>query len=332
MEIKARNVNQALPKAVRLLGMEGRRRTSRAGPVLVHPEVVMTRYEFPDERVVFWKQRDANPFFHLFEGVWMLAGRNDVKSLVKFNARMGEFSDDGVTFHGAYGKRWYDHFGVDQLQLILVALAARPDDRRQVLQIWDPRQDLGRSGKDVPCNQSVHFTRDERGALDIAVFCRSNDAVWGTYGSDAVDFSMLQELAARSMGWPVGAYTQVSSNWHGYLTTLEPLYPLAAVLEKFDDPYERREVEPFPLLQTDRPTWTRDANMFMEEGVGAMGYQDPFFRRVAVPLLAAWETFKTDGKARHQEAIDRARDCQASDWRKAAVEWLQRRQEKCRTK
>lgn len=332
--LNVRNVNQALPQALRLLRAEGERRESRYGPVLVHPRPVATDYERPEERVVFWADRDANPFFHLFEGIWMLAGRNDVAPLLRFNSRMAEFSDDGVTLHGAYGKRWYSHFGVDQLEAILSVLKQNPDDRRQILQIWDPVADLGRAGKDLPCNQSVHFTRNARGALDATVFCRSNDAVWGTYGSDAVCFSMLLEYAARSSGFPVGRYCQVSSNWHGYLATVEPLTPLEGVLEKALDPYESKDATPylFPLVSTDRATWKRDANMLLTEGSRAMGYTDPFFRKVALPLLQAWEVYKTDSRSRHQDATELARCCIAGDWRDAAIQWIERRILKCRAR
>src|SRR4051812_37796218 len=71
------NVNQAWPLAVRLLQSEGVPRESRYGPVLEHPEPVTTVYRKPWQRVLFDEVRDANPFFHFFESLWMLGGRND---------------------------------------------------------------------------------------------------------------------------------------------------------------------------------------------------------------------------------------------------------------
>lgn len=333
--LNVRNTNQALPIALRFLaGPYCYRRESRYGPVKVYPGAggVATEYGRPEERVVFWPLRDANPFFHLFEAIWMIAGRSDVATLERFNSRMVEFSDDGVTLHGAYGRRWYEHFGFDQLESALAALAENPDDRRQVVQIWDPRVDLGRKGKDIPCNVSMHLTRGLKGELNLAVFCRSNDAVWGTYGSDAVCFSMLLEYCARTQGWEVGRYCQLSSNWHGYLATTQPLDPLISVLESAEDPYSRGEVGTFPVAQTDRPTWRREAEMLLTEGTRAMGYQEPFFRRVALPLLRAWETYKVGARSRFVAAIEQAQECAATDWRRAAVEWLTRRAERCEAK
>ncbi|MHC4157178.1 MAG: thymidylate synthase [Planctomycetota bacterium] len=130
----------------------------------------------------------------------MLAGRNDVEWLAYFNANIANYSDDGEKFHGAYGYRWRKHFEGDQLMDIARALKANHDCRRQVLQIWDACDDLGRCSKDLPCNLTVHFqiggTRI-RPVLNMTVFNRSNDVVWGAYGANAVHFSMLQEYMAN---------------------------------------------------------------------------------------------------------------------------------------
>ena len=95
---------------------------SRSGSVIEFPSPVTTTYKRPEERVLFYKNRDANPFFHLFESIWMLAGRDDVKYLSNFNKRMEEYSDDGHTLHGAYGYRWREYFLTDQLDWIVLHL------------------------------------------------------------------------------------------------------------------------------------------------------------------------------------------------------------------
>ena len=84
----------------------------------------------------------------------MLAGRNDVPWIQGFNGKMDTYSDDGKTFHGAYGYRWRNWFGKDQLQEVMFRLGTYHNDRRAVLGIWDPHQDLVQTndGKDYPCN------------------------------------------------------------------------------------------------------------------------------------------------------------------------------------
>ena len=84
--INARNVNSAYPQALHYIAIAGDRVASRNGPVLRAPEPVSTVYAKPWERVLFDPQRDANPFFHLFESLWMLDGRNDVATLTSWLA------------------------------------------------------------------------------------------------------------------------------------------------------------------------------------------------------------------------------------------------------
>lgn len=221
--IEARNVNDALYLGIEHLSKVGIRRDSRNGPVKIAPTPVTTVYQRPLERVVLWPERDANPFFHLYESLWMLAGRRDVAPLARYAKQMLEYSDDGKTLHGAYGYRWRHYFNHDQLKLIAEALQKNPDDRRQVLQMWSAELDLGRTGKDVPCNVMATFQINTEGTLDLTVFCRSNDIIWGAYGANAVHFSFLLEYMALWVGVPVGRLYQVSVNWHAYLEVFEPL-------------------------------------------------------------------------------------------------------------
>jgi hypothetical protein len=111
--IRARNVNDAFSQALGYLEKYGIRRDSRNGPVLLSPEPVTTVYSHPLERVLFWSERDANPFFHLYEALYFLAGRNEVEPLARYAKQMREYSDDGEIFHGSYGYRWRHHFDLD---------------------------------------------------------------------------------------------------------------------------------------------------------------------------------------------------------------------------
>lgn len=327
--INARNVHLALPQALDLLKWAGVPRDSRNGPTKVFPEPVTTVYHRPEERVMFWPERDANPFFHFFEALWMLGGRNDVEYLAQFVDRMRSFSDDGVTFHGAYGHRWVNHFERDQLGIIISALKRNPDDRRNVLSMWDANVDLGREGKDLPCNLQAIFRINTAGRLDMTVTNRSNDMVWGAYGANAVHFSFLHEYVARGIGVGVGVYRQMSNDLHAYLSTLEPVECLAdhAQLYVPDDalcPYTRGEVEPFPLIR-DWERWNAELGMFLSDP-HAMGFTEPFFKKVAVPMYLAHEAYKVNrGEDRYTVALAALEACAATDWKRAGEEWLTRR-------
>jgi len=151
----------------------------------------------------------------------MLQGRHDVEGPSRFTKNVEAYTDDGITFHGAYGHRWRTHFGFDQLNLIARRLRDDKTDRRCVLQMWDVNSDLDVNSKDLPCNTVATFQRGANGRLDLVVFNRSNDIIWGAYGANAVQFGALLEYMAIKLGCSPGSYHQVSVNWHGYLNTLE---------------------------------------------------------------------------------------------------------------
>jgi hypothetical protein len=341
--IAARNVQQALPLAVQQLLISGRARKSRNGDVLVAEGVFVTQYAKPCERVLFYPQRDANPFFHLYEGLWMLAGRHDVDGPCKYVSSFSQFSDDGKTFHGAYGKRWRGHFVNpedlaseapyrDQLTVIVERLTADPNDRRCVLQMWDPETDLDHAGKDVPCNLTATLQRDGDGALDLVVYNRSNDLVLGAYGANAVHFSMMQEYVARKISCEVGTYTQVSSNMHVYLGTNGKFNGLTKVsnLSK-SDPYANVEVIPCPM-----------PGAFVDESIDGLlqmadgGWLDEAetdgdWEHMVWGVLRAHEIYRDGDKSLQaaQFAVSFLQDVFSTgprwDWVVAAEEWLGRR-------
>lgn len=326
--IRGRNAHSILPDFAEQLLRDGLKRDSRYGQVLVFPEPTTIVYEQPTERVVFWSQRDANPFFHLKEGLWMLAGRRDTKFITNIVKRMGEFSDDGKKFHAAYGYRWRKHFGVEQLTTIIEALKKNPDCRRQVLGIWDPRKDLGRVGKDLPCNLSATFQVSSHGKLDMVVHNRSNDGILGALGANTVHFSVMQEYISTGIGIPVGKYWQVSSNMHAYLTDLEKLRKLSEhgpdpYRSTIKDPYATNSVATVNIFDVPKQIWDEDLAMWMKNPY-KVGLRSQFFLRVATPMWAAHQEYK---KQNYEAAIDilKTQSFAAADWITASIEWLERR-------
>ena len=89
------NVHDALVRGMDLLHTEDFKNESRNGRVYQARTPVTTVYERSKERVLFWAERDANPFFHFMEGLWMLDGRNDLEFVKHFAKSMENYSDDG---------------------------------------------------------------------------------------------------------------------------------------------------------------------------------------------------------------------------------------------
>lgn len=395
--IDVRNVCEALPRGVAYLVACGRMEETRNGPALVSPCPVTTIYRQPRERVLLSSVRDANPFFHLAEALWMLCGRDDVGFLNLFVRDFGaRFSDDGVV-HGAYGHRWRRALGFDQLDHVSDLLKRDPSSRQAVIQMWDasPRHevmqdscgvgtasvdhiyagsdDLRGTWKDRPCNTGIFLrvrsemrlnpthvsvgplgletggTLEALSVLDMEVVCRSNDIVLGAYGANAVHFSVLQEYLAARIGVEVGSLWQMSWNYHMYDSELRRLtkraeeqrgrittvahnlhrndytrdtVPLRPVPERLVDHVESFDRECALLLHLHEHdmNWDRPDNHGVHASVEDM--RNRFLAETAWPMLTAHGWHRAGNAA---AAVDWARHVHASDWRLAAVQWLERR-------
>lgn len=322
--VHARNVSEALYLGINKLAQDGVWLESRAGRMIEMPCPVTTVYYQPTERVMFYPLRNANPFFHLMEGFWMLAGRNDVGWLTNFNKRMKEYSDDGFVLNGAYGYRWRNHFMHDQLKQAVSRLKKYENDRRTVVSMWDANNDLSTSNdsKDIPCNTQIYFkVRD--GFLNMTVTCRSNDIIWGAYGANAVHFSMLHEYMAAMVGVRVGTYYHLSDSFHAYEEQFNKLKDM-----KCDwDSYltlgpDRMRWDPLPMV-TDPLSFDDEVQQFcLGDNVSKTRYyRNTFFSLVAEPIRHAWMLRKNGDT---KEAVKALEMVPALDWRKACIEYIER--------
>lgn len=315
----------------------------RGIPTMEFISPVATVYERPWERVLFSPVRDANPFFHFFEALWILDGRNDVKFLSQFNSNIANYSDDGETFHGAYGHRIRVSRMHDQLEHVIDVLTRDHDTRQAVIQLWDHSLDLGAQSKDIPCNDMIFF-KIRANRLEMRVACRSNDMVWGGYGANAVQFSTLQEFVAYAVGVPVGPYTQISDSFHVYHTrddwrklTAPNNVPSAAL-----DYYRSGDVEFYPMFRA-RAAWVEwlhdlrevlkrcepDSDFNSRWINPAVSGRFPYFREVVIPMYRAWRIWKDELRERSERITAASyvlhHDCYATDWARAGTEWLMRR-------
>lgn len=346
------DVNDAFRQGLNLIVEEGVRQPTRNGDALALQEGLVVVYQRPLQRVLFDPKRDANPFFHLFESLWLLAGRNDARWLDRFVSDFSErFAEEDGNLHGSYGFRWRRHFDLegegnpnmpDQLDTIVRLLKQSLGDRRAVIQMWDPVSDLGQAKKDVPCNLiaiprirtvlgepfGTAETFLDRSVLDLTVFNRSNDFVWGLAGANAVQFSFLLEYLAGRIGVEVGTYTQISTNAHVYSNILSKL-GYAAPMPK---PYP--EVVP---IGTDWEHWDKDLTRFMQwadNGVmlplGAhppISYCNPWFKNTVEPFYLAHNRWRCGNR---QGAYEYLVDCEliSPDWKEAGLQWFERRLKK----
>lgn len=133
--------------------------------------------------------RKLNYRFMAAEAYWILTGDNTTAGIVPFNKHIEAFSDDGVTFFGAYGPPI-----VAQLPFVVAKLIEDPDSRQAVLTIW--RQSPGPT-KDTPCTVAMSFSL-RAGKLNTHVFMRSND-IWLGTPYDVFNFSMVGHLVCAKL-------------------------------------------------------------------------------------------------------------------------------------
>lgn len=346
---EAQNVTEALQKGLEHLLRDGITEQSRNGPVIVAPGPVCTEYVAPRNRVLYSATRDANCFFHFFESLWMLNGDNDIEFPCYFASTYGQYSDDGKTMWDAYGHRWRNFFGWDQLNAVVEELKANPASRRCVIAMWNAdasdhinpiwtskagvcyHDDFGvatNGGKAVPCN--THAYVDTRGGkLNLTICNRSNDALFGCYGANMVHMSFLAEYLAMRVGVPVGVYRQFSNNLHAYTDVFDRVR-MEVIINECYEALEQPLPESGPALE---PGFDDDLKLFMpwarslirgeDDDLSCDALQTEFFKGVAVPLFDAWYWRKQ--KVPVKDQLETLKQCTAPDWRKAAEEWIQRR-------
>lgn len=331
--IKANSVEEALYEACRKLLQVKVETESRNGKVWRFPCPVTTQYSRPWAHVLFDEDRDANPFFHLMEAVWMLAGRRDVELVSRYNSSIHMFSDDGHVFNGAYGHRWRHWFKGDQITRVLENLNKNPFCRRQVITMYDGHWDPHVDSKDIPCNTQIYFEQDARvRALNMTVSNRSNDLIWGAYGANAVHFSTLLMVMAGALGWSTGRYWQMSNNLHVYERHFDLVRKLA---EKSPEPVPgRRFIEDRPehalFDEQEAQHILAEADSFLMEGP-VLGMRSRFLRTVVWPVAQAWEWLQGKPKqevVRYDVANGLLERCKHPDWQRACMEWVERRRKR----
>lgn len=380
MHLKFRNVNEAfriIITGIHRGAIPTYSTDSRNGGVLQVCEPFCVTYSHPRERVLFNKARDANYFFHLYEAMWMLAGRNDVAALEYYLPRFRNYSDDGATLNGAYGYRWrhakqpralvdeicpegFINSNVDQLQVLIEHLKAKPESRRAVLQMWNVEDDLLKidESKDVCCNLSVMFSIrgikelsdhpdagvthaiwNRRRVLDMTVTNRSNDLIWGMLGANYVHFSFLQEYMAGMLGVEVGTYTHFTNNLHVYTENnsgWEPKKLLAEYAGEHDS-YERNVGVALPLIGI-RDRFDSICSRFVDlnkngdeatadTGVGWSA--SSFLSQTAQPAMHAFHMHKARD---YDAALYWCAKIDSGDWRVACTRWIEKRKALWETK
>ena len=317
-EISGRNVPEAYENVLWYMKSAAGEENSRNGEVLsiAHP-LTVSIYD-PPRRVMTDPIRNANPFFHVLEFIWMMAGRKDAEFVGSIVKQMYEYAEDDGYFHGAYGHRWRKYFADDQIRTVIEMLGADPETRRAVLAMWDADADLLQGQfNDHPCNTHAYF-RVQGDALDMTVCNRSNDVIWGMMGANAVHMTMLHELIATFAGYTVGTYRVFTNNAHIYKSV--PNFEQIMNSPYVDNVYHRDvEIEHYPLVRPGESykKFVDGCKAFCKKPNDITGIE--FIDVVAYPMYKAY--FSKDNL---DAAVSWAEVIRADDWSIAGKEWLRR--------
>jgi len=178
-------------------------------------------FENSRKRFIFNPERKVNLAFMLAECLWIMNGREDVEMVSYYNSKIAQFSDNGETFHGAYGPRLRNlrtpnenqEEYTDQFYQVINKLKSDPDSRQAICNIFLANRDYVVT-KDVPCTMTYQFLiRDNK--LEMIANMRSNDIILGL-STDAFNFSTIQEVIASELGIEPGWYYHIDGSLHIY--------------------------------------------------------------------------------------------------------------------
>lgn len=169
--------------------------------------------------VIISEARKLNYRFMAAEAYWIMSGDNTVEGIAPYLQAIAKFSDNGVSFFGAYGPKI-----LEQLPYVIENLRNDNSSRQAVINIWRERPP---KTKDVPCTLSLQFLiRKQR--LHVVAHMRSSD-LWLGFPYDVFNFSMIGHLVCEQLvdvvpgllHWSAGSCHIYERNLNGVQSVLE---------------------------------------------------------------------------------------------------------------
>lgn len=170
------------------------------------------------------------------EIAWFLQGKQDASFVNKYTPFWSKFIEDIDTPNGtiqgvkaAYGYRWRNHFGVDQIADAIEILKKDPTNRRVYVNAWDSKED-GKSDIEqlnVPCPVGFNLCI-VNGRLNSSLTLRSSDVFVGL-PYDIMGHAYLVAAIASSLNVEVG-FISINLN-HAHLYEAHWDYALEAIVQ-----------------------------------------------------------------------------------------------------
>ena len=254
------NLNQALIGMSRELINNGVARKTRGFDCIEINEPVIIKITNPVDRYVTIKERKWNKILPFSESIWIWLGMNDLNSLPgNYVNNLYNFSDNGFTWRAGYGPRIRSMVSIDhdyevskplgrvifsgnikttdQIKYVIESFKKDMGTRQAVIEIGEPVKDNFENDgslkvtKDQPCTRLLNFQLRD-GKLDLTVYIRSNDIIWGFSAVNVFNFTFIQEMVAGVLGVEVGNYYHVANNLHFYEDKLDMVSELSMLDEE----------------------------------------------------------------------------------------------------
>jgi len=259
-------INSFLVGASKLLLEEGVKRETRGKICYELPEPFMFKITNPKSRWITIPERKWNVALAYAESLWLASGRNDLEMITRYLNRMKDFSDDGITMRGGYGPRLRKYNGncndyninsslqnskehsfneIDQIKFVIKCFEKDINTRQAIITIGDPTKDcFDKSGNlkktnDFPCTRSLQFMKHPtENKLNLTVYMRSNDLLWGASAVNIFNFTFIQEYIARILNLQVGEYFHIANNFHYYEEKRQIIDRISKVQNFTDESYD----------------------------------------------------------------------------------------------
>jgi len=245
--IYADNFNDIYKSLINEVLMFGKEVSPRNIPSL---ELTAAMFQLVDisKSLLTLKERGLSYAFNVAEKLCYITGNSGEEILPKFAPNITRFLNPKTKkFDGAYGPRF-----IKQYTHVLKLLKDDPDTRQALLNIYNFKQDQHES-LDVPCTSTLQFfIRDNK--LNLIVYMRSNDLLWGT-PYDVSQFTFIQECFARILGVENGTYTHIAGSLHIYEKDKERFEKILQSNEIVDPKYHQLQVDIASYEELQHQAW-----------------------------------------------------------------------------
>lgn len=301
-------INSFLVGAASLLLKEGVKRKTRGLNCIELPEPFILKLNNPASRLITIAERNWNPILPYAESLWLAAGRNDLAFIGHYLKSMKNYSDDGFFMRGGYGPRLRKYTGVsndykirsfkdisasglinsevDQFSYISKNFAKDINTRQAIISIGDPPKDcFDESGclketKDFPCTRILHFQKHPvEDKLNLTVYMRSNDFMFGASAVNIFNFTFMQEYFAQILNLKVGNYFHIANNFHFYEEHIDWIKKISHAIVPEDIRFEYKKTF-MNLEEFDKKLnylHLEEEKLRTNHGNGIIDFEDDFF-------------------------------------------------------